>query len=174
MILGATLGTPLFWGENLQAQEMMAGGEHGGEGMTRMHAFSPHHLLMHGDAIGLTSGQREALMRIQHEAAQTHEIAKARHDQKRAEMMALFSDGGDLSAAEETFALAHAAGGEAHWAGINAAIQAMALLDEVQLARANGWADMMEMMGKMGAGGMGDSDEGHDEDGDGEMGGMRH
>lgn len=162
----------------------MGGGEHGGHGMGRIQAFSPHHLLMHGDALQLTEGQRESLMGIQREATTAHDAAKATHDGKKAELMALFSGEVAGSEAREIFGAAHAAGGEAHWAMINAAIESMALLDEMQVARAHGWADMMEMMGQMGdhGGRMGsgmhrDSDGEHhadDDEDDQSEGRMRH
>ena len=171
----------------LLAQGMGGSGEgHGGQGMSRMHAFSPHHLLMHGDALALTSDQRTSLIRIQQDAAAAQEVSQASHDEKQAQLMALFSGGVTVSDARSLFGAAHAAGGEAHWAMINAAIESMALLDEMQLARAHGWADMMEMMGMMGkmgeedegghmgAGHMGGGDDDGEDEDEHEEGGMRH
>ena len=137
----------LFSGGDVLAQGM-GGGQHGGHGMGRMKAFSPHHLLMHGNALQLTEGQRESLVSIQRDAMTVHDAAKATHDERKTELLDLFSGEVTGSEARELFGAAHAAGGEAHWSMINAAIESMALLDELQLARAHGWADMMAMMGR--------------------------
>lgn len=182
------LAASFSFGGNLSAQMggmgggMSEGGMGGGmmmHGASRMHVYQPMHILHHGEPLGLSEAQRAELTAIMERANAAQEENQASHDRHMGQMTELLGQPGASAAdIQAHFAAAHAAGGAAHWAKIEAAVQAVAVLNESQRARVDGWGDMMDMMqmhrgmaeGHEGMGGMdheGDDDdgEGHDMDG---------
>jgi Spy/CpxP family protein refolding chaperone len=132
---------------------MMGGGMmgHMREGMgpmMRTMAFSPEHLLMHKDALHLTDQQVARLTALRDATKVSHDAATAAmrtHGELMATVMSATAP--DTAQLKGHFQAMAAAMGQAHWAMISAAAQARALLTDVQRARVDGWADVMEHMG---------------------------
>jgi len=118
--------------------------------MARVHVFSPQHLLEHREVLKLTDEQVNRLTALKATATKAHDDAQASHDAHHKQMMdALAAAAPNAREAQGHFQAAHTAMGNAHWAMIEASIQAMAVLTEVQRARVEGWADAMREQGPM-------------------------
>ena len=115
--------------------------------MMRTMAFSPEHLLMHKDALHLTDQQVARLTALGDATKTSHDAAMGAmrtHGELMATVMAAAAP--DTAQLKGHFQALEAAMGQAHWAMISAAAQARALLTDVQRARVDGWADVMEHM----------------------------
>jgi Spy/CpxP family protein refolding chaperone len=98
-------------------------------------AFAPGALLGKRDTLGLSADQVHRLERIQADGKTRHDEAMASHDQHRQQMMAaLQAPLPDPDAVHAHFQGAHEAMGAAHWAELDAALAAMAVLTEEQRA----------------------------------------
>ena len=117
-----------------QGQGMM------GEGMMMpgmaMRAFAPETLLAQRAELMLTDEQVQRLEQLQADAKRAHDDAMASHDRYRDQMMeAMKSDTPDPTTVQGLMAGAHASMGEAHWAGMHAALEAMRVLTPSQRAQ---------------------------------------
>lgn len=133
--------------------------EMGGGAMMRGLLFSPAHLLMHKEALGLTDQQVGKLTALR-DAAKTGHDAGMTEQEKHAKALqaALTAATPDTVAVKAHFEEMQAGLARAQWAMLSAAAQARAVLTEVQRARVDGWGDAMEFMAGMG----GEEGPGHD------------
>ena len=120
--------------------------------MHRSMAFNPAGLLERAEVLGLTQQQSARLTQIR-------DAAKTAHDAAHNDAMQHGTALGKALATSDTaqvrahFAGHHDAMGRAHLLMLQASIQAKAVLTDAQRARVEGWADAMEMHGRMGPGG---------------------
>jgi hypothetical protein len=106
-----------------------------GHGMA-LHAFHPARLIEQRADLALTDDQMTRLEAIRAEATTAHDQARTTHDQHRDQMTeALKGERPDPEAVQTHFMAAHAAMGLAHWAEMQAGLQAMAVLTDEQRAK---------------------------------------
>lgn len=99
-------------------------------------AFSPERLLEQRTELALTETQIGRLEQLRSETAARVDQAMASHEKHRAEMAALLaSDAPDPQMVRAHFQGAHDSMGTAHWAEMQAALEARALLTEEQRAK---------------------------------------
>jgi len=113
-----------------------------GEGMMGgpLSVFAPSALLDKRDTLKLSAEQVSQLERIQADAKARHDQAMASHDQHRQQMMeALQAPAPDAQAVHAHFQGAHDSMGAAHWAEMDAALQAIAVLTDDQRATVRSW-----------------------------------
>lgn len=109
-----------------------------------LHAFQPKNLLNHTTALSLSTSQVDRLSQIDSDATKAIDQARASHQSHLKELHdALNATTPDLKAVKAHFDAAHDAAGTMHWAAINAALSARAVLTDVQRARVAGWIDAM-------------------------------
>ena len=114
--------------------------------MMRAMAYAPEHLLAHKDALGLTDQQMARLTAIRDAAKAAHDAAAADAKTHGDALGQVFSASTpDTAAVRLHFEGMHTAMGKAHVAILRAAAQAKAVLTDMQRARVEGWADMMQM-----------------------------
>lgn len=175
-VLAALAAAPLAAGQQ-PAMPMGQGGMMAGHdmmqmmaemmpGAARIMAFGPAHLLMHQDALGLTDQQVAKLTALK-TAADSASAAAMKDAKMHGDELGdvLKAANPDTAALRAHFTAMHDAMGRAHLIQMKAAVQAQAVLTELQRARVEGWADMMGMHG---GGAMGGAMPG----GMGGMGGM--
>lgn len=120
--------------------------------VAKLRAFGPKHLLDHSAALGLSSSQVDRLSQIDSDATKAIDQARANHQNHLKELHdALSAAAPDPKTVKAHFDAAHEAAGTMQWAEINAALNARAVLTDVQRARVEGWTDAMNH-GHMGAG----------------------
>jgi Spy/CpxP family protein refolding chaperone len=111
-----------------QDQDMMPG--------MAIQAFAPEQLLSQRAELGLTDDQGKRLEQLQADAKREHDQAMASHDTYRDQMMeALQADTPDPTKIRGLMAGAHESMGQAHWAEMQAALQAMSVLTDAQRAQ---------------------------------------
>jgi hypothetical protein len=128
-------------------QGMGQGGHGGGMGMmgmggpmARMMAFAPAHLLEHNDVLALTDRQVQQLTALRDATKKSHDEQHALAE-KYVQELATLAGSTDSVAVRRAFTGHHEAMGSAHWLMMSAAIQAKRILNDVQRARVEGWAD---------------------------------
>jgi len=133
--------------------------EMGGGPMMRGLLFSPAHLLMHKETLGLTDQQVAKLTALRDAAKTGHDAGMTEQERHaKALQTALTAATPDTVAVKAHFEEMQAGLARAQWAMLSAAAQARAVLTEVQRARVDGWGDAMEFMAGMG----GEEGPGHD------------
>lgn len=124
--------------------------------MMRVGVFQPAHLLERKDVLGLSADQVKKLEEVKAGAEKAHDETHAAMESHHAALAQAWSAARpNAQEIRRHFEAAHAAMGRAHWAQMDAAIQAKALLTDVQRARAEGWADAAAGQRRMGGGMMG-------------------
>lgn len=133
----AAPGTQMM-GDPMGMQEMMGP-------MMSVMLYTPQHLLARKDALGLTADQvaRLTALRNANQAGQEAAMsdAKAHMEELRQAAEAATPD---TSAVKVHFQAAHAAMGKAHWLSLVSAVQAKAVLNDVQRTKLKAWADSMQ------------------------------
>ncbi len=110
--------------------------------MTRTHALQPARLLQRREALGLTEQQVTRLTELAERASAEREAAQEQHRTARRQLAeAMNATAPDQRAIETQFRAAHEAMGRVQWAHMKAALDARAVLTEVQRARVDGWTD---------------------------------
>lgn len=127
--------------------------EHGPRrAMMRVMTFHPRHLIEKKDLLGLSPDQVAKLTSLQESARKAADDAQARAKAAHEAMAQAMAAGKpDPKKLQGHFQAAHEAMGQAQWTRMNAALQARAVLTEVQRARVQGWVDAMQA-GPMGGG----------------------
>jgi cytochrome c556 len=122
-------GMMMEQGQGMMSEGMMMPG-------MAVRAFDPEKLLAQRADLGLTDEQVQRLEQLQADAKRTHDDAMASHDRYRDQMMeAMGADTPDPTTVQGLMAGAHASMGEAHWAEMHAALEAMRVLTETQRAQ---------------------------------------
>jgi Spy/CpxP family protein refolding chaperone len=138
--LGAQQPTPPpdhMMGDAMGMQQMMAP-------LMGVIAYTPQHLLVHKDALALTSDQVARLTQLRDATKTAHEAAWADAANHLRELRAAAdAPTPDTAAWKIHFQAAHAAMGKAHWAMLASAAQAKMVLTEEQRGKVKMWADSM-------------------------------
>lgn len=115
-------------------------------GMMKLMLYAPQHLLARKDALALTSDQVKRLtaLRDGSKGAQEAALAEAQTHGKELEEAA-DAPQPDMTAIKVHFQAAHDAMGKAHWATLESAIQARAVLTDPQRVKIQAWADSMHV-----------------------------
>jgi Spy/CpxP family protein refolding chaperone len=121
--------------------------------MARTVVFTPDHLLERQAVLGLTPQQVQRLTALRDAAKSAHDAQHALA-MKHMEQLATLTGSADTTAVRAAFMAHHTAMADAHWIMLRAAVQAKAVLTEVQRARVEGWVDAMQAHRAQG-GGMG-------------------
>jgi len=143
-------------GDTTQRRMMMGQGMMG-EGMMMpgmaVRGFAPEKLLAQRADLGLTDEQAKQLEQLQADAKRAHDEAMASHDKYRDQMTkAMAGDVPDPTVIHGLMAGAHASMGEAHWAEMQAALEAMQVLTEAQRAQVRKAQPGMGMQHRQGQG----------------------
>ena len=119
----------------------------GGGPMIRGLLYSPVHLLMRKEVLGLTDQQVAKLTALRDAAKAGHDAGMAAEETHARDLKAVFmSPAPDTTAAKAAFQAMQAGLAQAQWAMLSAAAQARAVLTDVQRARVDGWGDAAEFM----------------------------
>lgn len=147
MHMGGGMGMEGMMGQMGQMGPMGGMGAMMNPMMMRVMAFSPGHLLMRREALGLTDQQAAKLTALRDGAKGAVDAAHADMEKHGRELGAVFATPNpDTTQLKAHFQAMQAAMAKAHWATLTAAAQARAVLTDTQRARADGWADVMGHM----------------------------
>ncbi len=125
-------------GDPMWMQEMMGP-------MMQVMLYTQQHLLARKDALGLTSDQVARLTTLRNAAETGREAAMAdANGHMQAMQQATDRSTPDTVALKTHFEAAHAAMGKAHWLSLVSAVQAKAVLNDVQRTKLKVWADSMQ------------------------------
>src|SRR5216683_347698 len=113
--------------------------------MMRVMLYTPQHLLVRKDALGLTGDQVTRLTALRDGAKTAHDAAMGEAKAHMQEFeQAANAPAPDTSALKVHFQAAHAAMGKAHWLALASAVQGRAVLTDAQRTKLKTWADSMQ------------------------------
>lgn len=116
-----------------------------GPAMMRVMLYTPQHLLVRKDALGLTGDQVTRLTALRDGAKTAHDAAMGEAKAHMQELeQAANAPAPDTSALKVHFQAAHAAMGKAHWLALASAVQGRAVLTDAQRTKLKTWADSMQ------------------------------
>jgi Spy/CpxP family protein refolding chaperone len=157
-LVTVTLFAALTGASPLLAQQHQHRGGPGGAGMQQqgdmmpgmqMRAFAPELLIEKKADLELTAQQLTALQKLAADAKAKHDEAMASHEEHRQALMeALGAPVPNPELVRAHFQGAHDSMGAAHWAEMQGALAAMAVLTDAQRATVKSWPAPTRMMGE--------------------------
>lgn len=109
--------------------------------MMRAMAFAPEHLLQRKDSLRLTAEQERQVAQLRDSAQPVHDAAMAAaRGHGREALHAMSRSTPDAGAVGVHFRAMHSAMGDAHWAMLETALRAKAVLTDAQRAQVESWS----------------------------------